>query len=317
MCKKWLLTFVIVWNSSMALVQASQPPKPKEIIYTINELWEQKQFDEIDIYMANLMQNYGNYLPARIASAIHALKQGAQAEDFVENMTALLKTVQKFPTEIPPHCKDEIERMISVYSESIQDYAKWGWSKEWRLQRFPPQKSNLTRFHWVFSFEFLFLSCPPVVFPQDQSQQVIIHHLIKPGDKMLSLSVQELKQKIQDKKMDILERGVAIKAFNQKANEDEILYLTQCLSLDDFQLATICAAAISKNDYGKRLAPILLKMVADNEISSDTVSLAIWALIRIGNQVPEILPTLKKLTEKNIFWNSEIKEAISYLEQKK
>jgi hypothetical protein len=308
---------VIAWISSTSLIQASEPPDSQEILDTISGFGKQKQFDEIDAYMANLMQNNGNYLPARIVDAIHALKRGAQAEEHVEKMTALLKTVQKFPADIPPFCKDEIERIISLYSEAVKRYAKLGWSKKWRLQRFNPRNPNLTLTSWGFNHIFLFLSCPPVVFPQNPAQPVKIHHRVKVDSKMLSLNVQELHLKIQDKKSDIVERAAAIKAFNQKANEDEIAYLTECLSLDDFRLATVCAAALSENDYDKRLAPILLKMVADKKTSTSVAELAIWALIRMGNRIPSTLPTLKKLAHKNLFWTSDIEEAIDYLQQKK
>jgi hypothetical protein len=59
-------------------------------------------------------------------------------------------------------------------------------------------------------------------------------------------------------------------------------------------------------------------MISDNKSSSDVASLAIWALIRIGHRNPETLPTLKQLAQKKtLFWQTEIQEAIDYLERNK
>ncbi len=325
MYKKLIFVIAVSWIAVAIPAQNTIPPKPREIVNTINALWQQEDFDEIEAYIASLMAHHGNYLPAKIAEAIQLYNRGAQSEDLVHKLNIILKDIKNHATEISPACRRQVESTIFRHLKFLEYYTESGYSKAQRLKKANPK--NMPRHRraksWSFSFDFFLEACPPVSLPGDPSALAVRYHAALPIARISALGIPELKQKIMDEKSGIAERTAAVNVLNKKAGREDITYLIECFSYYNYKIATACAVAVSGNEQHKQVViSILLKTIADkrNAYSLALLDNMLWALIRIGKTSPGILPALEKLSKDNnnlsILQMDMIKKAVEYLRSK-
>ncbi len=323
MCKKWFAVMVFSWIAVAIPVQSAIPPKPREIVNTINALWQQEKFDEIDTYVASLMAHHGSYLPARTVEAVQSYQRGAQSEDLVHKLNIILKDIKNHAAEISPACREGVESIIFQHLKFLEYHTESGYSKEQRLKKASPK--NIPRHRraksWSYMFDFFLEVCPPVSLPGDPSAPVIRYHAAQPSARILALGIPELKQKIMDKKSGIAERTAAVNVLNKKAGREDIAYLIKCISYYHYKIATACAVAVSGNEQHKQVViSMLLKTVADKRNAYLTNwQNVLWTLIRISKTSPGILPALEKSSKDNNLhriYTDMIKETVEYLRNK-
>jgi len=158
--KIFALTLFALATFFSAAVRAEEkvPAGSSEIYQTIDSLWKDKQFDVIELYLSDILDDWPNYVPAMLAEIKRLQLDGAQYEKSLTEARKIKRVLEDYPLDVNPGFYELFLQNLKRSEEALDLFLNQGIGKKERKQKFQLENNWRPRSSW--SQELLFLSAP-------------------------------------------------------------------------------------------------------------------------------------------------------------
>lgn len=279
------------------LAADTQPPTSTSIYETLDDLWKQGRFDDLDSYVSELRSSWGDYLPARLAHATYSFKCQVDVEKALLILEELRAVLDRDLVFASPIFMDLLDSRILRYRKTAQFRSDNGYTREKLLTTIDPRKMDPTKRSKDWGDEMLYFNAPEVFLTEDgvipaQPEDATIHDAA-----VMQKDDQELLQFLGDDNATLHTRKSAVRKLVQKRVErGDLKQLAR--GLDEANMVYTYRDTVEElTSVGGDAVPVILEALNDPASSNTDKKGAIWALVRIGVVDPEVIQSLRSIAE--------------------
>lgn len=292
-----LLLMLTVLAPFFAIAEEANPPSSTTIFATLEQLWSNHKFVEVDAYVKTLEKSWSNYVPVQLTLAIYSDHYGGQVEETVARFKTLREKLNADVMAVSPVFLEFLDSRIVMYGKTQEFYQQHGVSRDERLaKRNPLGKSTFKHAkHW--GEEMMYFNAPEVFLTE---QGIIPAH---PGESvpddtgLKQKNAQQLLQSISDDTTTMDARKAAARELVKKrAAKGDLKEVAR--GLDEANMVYTYRDTVEElAKVGRDAVPGVLDALNDPSGSNTDKKCAIWALVRIGVADPDVIQTLQTISE--------------------
>lgn len=277
----------------------SSPPSSAIIYQTLDRLWGERKYAELDEYVQALQRKWSSYVPVVLTMAIYSYQYGAQVEDATERLNWLREKLNSDIATASPVFMELLDGRITRYERLKQFYLEQGISREQRLAERDPLKRSTFKHakRWVGVDEMLYFNAPEVFLTEASVRLSDNGRTTTAVPSLAQIPANLLQREIADDKKPMAERkAFAQEIVRRRGAEGGVSHLVQGLRAGDSpytyqdtveELVTAGAASI----------PALIEFINNPAHFPRDQKMAIWALVRIGMIDSDVARTLQDISE--------------------
>lgn len=281
----------------LAIAAEVNPPTSTTIYQTLEQLWSNRQYDELKTYIETLDRSWGDYVPVQIASAIYSYKYGAQVEDAIDRLNTLRARLQPNIAASSPVFMELLDSRILRYEKTKKFYLQQSISRANRLtERNPLKKTEFKPSkHW--GEEMLFFNAPEAFLTESGVRSAAIKDRVATAVPSLDQAlVKTLQRDVGDEKKPMAERkAFAQELVRRRVAEGGISNLVQSIRAGDSSY-TYQDTVEELAKAGPSAIPALIEFINDPAHFPRDQKMAIWALVRIGVADAEVIRALQAVS---------------------
>lgn len=311
-CVSILLGVLLCVFCSLAV--AEEPPTPGQIVERMGELSKDKKYEELDSYIETLHKQHPSYVPAMCARMIHQYYEGAQAELLLEKVNALRNQLERYPAHFAPLFREINAAVAGTCEEQISEFEERGLTKEKRFQAFARERAG----PMSLRFRLFIEGAPLISLPSNSDERVRSFSVMEqlPDIGTEKQSSKALFEQVVNSRLSLDKRRRACEQITLGDSAEAPKALAELLDYPDPWVE--CFAAEAVNGLGSSAIPIVLESLQDTYSSRKRN--AIYALMRIDQDTPDVIDALQKETTNKLSLSSVrayAKEAIKHLQRDK
>lgn len=274
------------------------PPSSTSIYATLEQLWGNRKFVEVDAYVKTLEKSWSNYVPVQLTLAIYSDHYGGQVEETVARFKALREELNSDVMVASPVFLEFLDSRILMYGKTQEFYLQHGVSRDERLdKRNPLVKSTFKHAnHW--GEEMMYFNAPEVFLTE---QGIIPAHPDESVTDDVGLkqkNAQQLLQTISDEHTTMDTRKAAARELVKKrAAQGDIKEVARGLG-EANMVYTYRDTVEELAKVGRKAVPSVLEVLNAPSGSNTDKKCAIWVLVRLGVADPDVVQTLQAISEK-------------------
>ena len=278
---------------------SSRPPSSVAIYETLEDLWSNRKYSELNTYVDELKRSWNTYVPVQLTLAIYSYKYGAQVEDTIGRLKAIRDKLNADIAASSPVFMELLDGRILRYEKTEQFYKESGITREDRMEQRNPL--NKTAFkhskHWVGVDEMLYFNAPEVFLTEQGIAPANPVEEATSDSKLKEKDAQDLLQSVGDDKESMCTRKAAVKELIRKRRE-EGSFKQLARGLNEANMVyTYRDTVEALTAAGSDAVPTVLEALNDPAASNTDKKYAIWALVRIGVATPDVMQTLRAMAE--------------------
>lgn len=277
----------------------SSLPSSAVIYQTLDRLWGERKYAELDEYVHALQRKWSAYVPVELTMAIYSYQYGAQVEDAVERLNSLREKLNSDIAAASPVFMELLDGRITRYERLKQFYLEQGISREQRLAERNPLKRSAFKHakRWVGVDEMLYFNAPEVFLTEAGVRSSGKGPTTTAVPSLAQAPVNTLQSEIADDKKPMAERkAFAQEIVRRRGTEGGVSNLVQSLRAGDSPY-TYQDTVEELVKAGATAIPALIEFINDPAHFPLDQKMGIWALVRIGVADPDVIRTLQDISE--------------------
>lgn len=301
----------VVVSCASETAETAQPPAAEEMLNKVNSLWSDREFAELDRYIASLVSAHPGYVPARIIEAEWLRRRGGHdLEAYLQVMSPIAEMARQHMHWFSPLALGFIQGAVSRAQNDLKSEESAGRNREYRQEHFAPEKlSQLGNWNNIAD---LVLVAPALTVPSDTNQRPVLHY---PKEEAQGITVEEARALIESRTARGPERAEAVRFLAKGSPPEQLTFLVP--RVRDWAPEVAEAAAEAVSGYGEAALPHIIAEIEDKATRGNR-EFCMWALLRIESDSEQIENTLQKFADS--MDHSERKyaeEALAYLRSRK
>lgn len=291
-----LLLLLTVFAPFISIAAEANPPSSATIYATLERLWNNREFVEVDAYVKTLTKSWSNYVPVQLTLAIYSDHFGGQVEETVARLKMLREKLNADVMAVSPVFLEFLDSRILMYGKTQDFYQQHGVSRDDRLAKRNPLGESAFKHAKHWGEEMMYFNAPEVFLTEEGVVPAHSDESVTDDPGLKQQNAQQLLQSIGDDKTTMHTRkAMAKELIEKRAAKGDLKELFQ--GLDEANMVYTyrdTVEALAK--VGRDAVPGVLESLNDPSGSNTDKKCAIWALVRIGVADPDVIQTLQTIS---------------------